>query len=739
MSTEILSAKGATTTPIKVLGRESAQILCTSGSFNGSAYLQIQANGREWVNQRQIVDTIQFTTDGPGVYRVQIVEYTSGTLTVSQELNDDILFSVRRENGDTPFYVTRLGPSFPPTSDDSDAGMVPRPIREKLLETVSVKDFGAVGDGVTDDTAALIAAFASGLRLFVPEGNYRVTAAINLPSGAYLHGAGRDKTRIFLDTASPNVSLFTGASVVGAVIRDITIDGGLNGTHTQGNAIALSAASSYCVVENVHIQNSPRESILIRDASHHNVVRNCTFDRQGGGSGHVYFLTDCTDNEVVGNHFNDSAGGCIWLSGRILRTKIIGNSCDQSDYELIGVRWDCGYGEIIGNTALLCGDNGISVTGYGFTVTGNTCIGNDFAGIGIYGSRNTVSANVCVDNGVAGGSAHPGILLAANFGGLAADNLVAGNDIQRIAGASTDQYYGIRVSSTAYTAWGTGVAVSVDTFRTNANKLYVSTTAGTTGATAPTHTSGTASDGGVTWLYVGTFQNTNARPAGNRIGLNKILNHAGGNIQRFGASPQNFDEEDEYSKYMRVQTAWATGVAKTIGSIVYNVLSDGVPAVYRATNAGTTGATPPTHTSGSASDGAVTWYFLGRGYYNQTRVETESGTLFKTPIQIESLDSTASPPTILAGTFAPEGVVTAANGSLYLRSNSTDNIAVYLKTGTTNTANGWQLLATRLGGTTANRPASPQPYMMYFDTTLGKPVWRNGGNTAWVDATGAVV
>lgn len=41
-----------------------------------------------------------------------------------------------------------------------------------------------------------------------------------------------------------------------------------------------------------------------------------------------------------------------------------------------------------------------------------------------------------------------------------------------------------------------------------------------------------------------------------------------------------------------------------------------------------------------------------------------------------------------------------------------------------------------VSGPTTNRPvlSANNPGAMYFDTTLGKPVWWNG--TAWVDATG---
>ena len=39
----------------------------------------------------------------------------------------------------------------------------------------------------------------------------------------------------------------------------------------------------------------------------------------------------------------------------------------------------------------------------------------------------------------------------------------------------------------------------------------------------------------------------------------------------------------------------------------------------------------------------------------------------------------------------------------------------------------------------ASRPSPAAPGQYHFDTGLGKPIWRNGANTAWVDATGTTV
>jgi hypothetical protein len=65
-------------------------------------------------------------------------------------------------------------------------------VQAKLRQTVSVKDFGAVGNGVTDDTAAIQAALnslsATGGTVYAPQGQYRLTSQITIPSFVKLQG-----------------------------------------------------------------------------------------------------------------------------------------------------------------------------------------------------------------------------------------------------------------------------------------------------------------------------------------------------------------------------------------------------------------------------------------------------------------------------------------------------------------------------------------------------------------------
>jgi hypothetical protein len=110
-----------------------------------------------------------------------------------------------------------------------------------VSDAVSVKDYGARGDGVTDDLPAIYRAFASlghkGHRVLFPGGTYGISGTVVIPSKTQIFGVGRGDPG-FANTVIKALPAFPpGAAMVqmgaapgpafGIQIENMTIDGSL--------------------------------------------------------------------------------------------------------------------------------------------------------------------------------------------------------------------------------------------------------------------------------------------------------------------------------------------------------------------------------------------------------------------------------------------------------------------------------------------------------------------------------
>jgi len=272
---------------------------------------------------------------------------------------------------------------------------------------VTHSDYGAVGDGVTDDAPAIQAAIdaaatAGGGVVFLPEADYAITAALRLKDFVELRGVGRTATKLTLKNSS-NTSMIVidSVNVERVGVRDMWLFGNKSnqaaGSHhgifidnTGGGSFAFN--DSMPILSDLLISSCKGDGVRLtadcRDPHLRNVqVRTCDgvgfnlsctdggiFGCTAGNSGLEGFLIAGANNRLFGckSFQNGQITSTNGDGFRFTAQRCVAVACESQDNQQHGFNLD---GCDRGNFGDMFADaNGQGVTGYGFRVNDATDI-----------------------------------------------------------------------------------------------------------------------------------------------------------------------------------------------------------------------------------------------------------------------------------------------------------------------------------------------------------------------------
>lgn len=240
---------------------------------------------------------------------------------------------------------------------------------KRYLIGLSPKAFGAVGDGVTDDTAAIQAWLDAPAKVkTLPEGDYSATGGfVSSTDGLFITGPGR----LVAKTAESILLTFSG--------KDVTVDGlKIDGKNLARYGLRMTGENHCvrdCVVENIKSTTSTARGIesstlgLVR--IYNNVIRNVVAvgnATQGDSNGLSRgILLHANDNKTSPafcyNNYIENIGGEESDAIAVLYS----NAVTEADV------YESGWTKITNNTIRNCGRRHIKLQGSNVWVDGNWC------------------------------------------------------------------------------------------------------------------------------------------------------------------------------------------------------------------------------------------------------------------------------------------------------------------------------------------------------------------------------
>lgn len=128
-------------------------------------------------------------------------------------------------------------------------------VHDRMIKgaAANIKDYGAVGDGVTDDTAAIQAAIAANLNVFFPAGTYKITDTLVVRSSCQWRGEAG--TLIFKTNVGAAINDTSGVVNDFWLIENMLIRGGsADGTLIGGSLGIGMGRSRRSILRNVKVQ-----------------------------------------------------------------------------------------------------------------------------------------------------------------------------------------------------------------------------------------------------------------------------------------------------------------------------------------------------------------------------------------------------------------------------------------------------------------------------------------------------
>jgi len=177
---------------------------------------------------------------------INFTPYGFVTATNVQDAVDQTIDKITSDNG---ALASSTGSSLVGYKEGATSSVL-RTVQSKLQETVSVKDFGAVGNGTTDDTAAIQAAItaainAGGGKVYLPAGNYLISSTLNITGNDItIVGDGMNTTLITCNFAAGDIISIQNTSTIFCSNIQIT-QLGITSTITKTSGAAIAARGGH--------------------------------------------------------------------------------------------------------------------------------------------------------------------------------------------------------------------------------------------------------------------------------------------------------------------------------------------------------------------------------------------------------------------------------------------------------------------------------------------------------------